>query len=210
MPHQPVIRHALRGTPIVCAVATLLAGGAGNAAAQGEESSLILDRRGAVDSFGPGLTALWEAKIEFRLTRTGHVVLLWVGREGEVELHYPLRSGDRTERRAGRHAIGVAEVRSPIEPPTISGAPMTGLPGQFAAPSGGMVAGRPEGDDVTTGYWALFVTDVPIRAADVRLRLAPMSREGGATAVLDRLPEALVVGRVGSWAAYYAPVAVAR
>jgi hypothetical protein len=210
MQRHSVMRHALLGTPFVCAVATLLAGGAGSVAAQGEASSLILDRRGAVDSFGPGLTALWEGKVEFRLTRSAHVVLLWVGGEGEVELHYPLRSGDRTARRAGRHAVGVAEVRSPIEPPTISGAPMTGLPGQFAAPSGGIVAGRPEDDDGTTGYWALFVTDVPIRAAEVRARLAPMSREGGATAVLDRLPEVLVVGRVGLWAVYYAPVAVAR
>lgn len=208
MPRHPTMRSALLRTPFVCAV-TLLAGGA-SAAAQDNASPLILDRRGAADSFGPGLVALSEAKIEFRLTQPGHVVLLWVGREGDVELHFPLRSGDRTARRAGRHALSVAEVRSPIEPPTVGGAPMTGLPGQFAPSSGGMVAGRPVEDGATTGYWALVVTDVPIRAGEVRQRLAPMSREGGGAAVLDRLPELLVVGRVGAWAAYYAPVAVAR
>jgi len=166
-----MLRHA---TMIVCTM-TLCAGGARAAAAQDNASALILDRRGVADSFGPGLVALSEAKVEFRLTQPGHVVLLWVGREGDVELHFPLRSGDRTARRAGRHALCIGEVRSPIEPPTVAGAPMTGLPGQFAAPAGGMVAGRPVEDGAATGYWALFVTDVPIRAAEVRQRLAPVA-----------------------------------
>jgi hypothetical protein len=169
-------------------------------------SPLVLELRGATDSFGPGPMVLWEDKVEFRLTRDAHVVLLWIGREGQVDLYWPLRSGDRSARRAGRHAISVGDVKSPIEPPTIAGTPSGGPPGQFAPTRSAAIAGRPDTLGVV-GYWALLVSDAPITPAEVRARLQPMSREGGGLAILERLPEVLLVGRAGLWAAYFAPVA---
>ena len=68
------------------------------AAAQVEQSV-----RGEPDHFGPGFTNLFEERVEFRLLRPGNVVLLWVKPRGEVDVYWPIRSGDRSERRAGRH-----------------------------------------------------------------------------------------------------------
>jgi hypothetical protein len=171
-----------------------------------ERSPLALDLRGASDSFGPGLVGLSEASIEIRLTRPAHVVLFWIGQEGQVDLYYPLRSGDRSLRRAGRHSFAVGDVKSPIAPPTFAGAPTSAKPGRLALPGRGVVAGPGETAE-PAGYWALLVGDVPLTAAEVQSRLKLLSREGGGPAILDRLPELLMVGRAGLWAAYYAPVA---
>jgi hypothetical protein len=200
------MKATLQCAVVLATVVTATAGGRA-AAAQVEASPLVLDLRGATDSFGPGPVALSEAKVEFRLTRAAHVVLLWVAADGQVSLYWPLRSGDRSARRAGRQAISVEDVRAPVEAPVMAGAPTSSQPGRMAPTGGGMLAGRPDAAVGPAGYWVLLVADVPISAAEVRMRLGPMSHAGGGAAVLERLPEVLLVGRATLWAAYFAPVA---
>lgn len=162
--------------------------------------------RGAAEQFGPGFTDLTEGTVEFRLLRPGHTVLLWVKPDGEVSLFYPLRSGDKSLRRAGRHVISVKEVPSPVQSPVIAGAPGTGRAGQFTPATGVMTARAAQADaDEVSGYWVLLVGDEPITAGDVQLRLGSMSREGGTAAVLERIPPLLVREGV-SWAMYAAGV----
>ena len=188
-------------TAMVCA-GLLAVGATGSAVAQ-----IIQDTRGASDSFGPGFVALSESRVEFRLSKAGYVILLWVGSDGKVDLYFPLRSRDKNDRKAGRNALSISDVRSPIEAPTFAGAPSSTRPGQMAPGTpGSTMAGRAE-EGGTAGYWALIVADVASTAAQVQTRLAPMSREGGVDSILTRLPLLLVEGRASSWAAYYAPVA---
>jgi hypothetical protein len=173
------------------------------AAAQVEQSV-----RGEPDHFGPGFTNLFEDRVEFRLLRPGNVVLLWVKPRGEVDVYWPIRSGDRSERRAGRHGISTTEVPSPIQAPVISGAP-EGRSGQFASPRGNVLSAAAPAvpTDTVTGYWVLVVLDAPITAKDVQKRLAPMTHEGGASAVLERIAPMLIPEGV-TWAMYSAAVVV--
>jgi hypothetical protein len=201
------MKPTLRCAAVLVGVVAATAGGRA-AAAQVQASPLVLEVRGATDSFGPGPVALSQERVEFRLTRPGHVVLLWVARDGQVTLYWPVRSGDRSSRRAGRQAISVEEISSPLDAPVMAGAPTSSQPGRMAPTGSGVLVGRPDTTAGPAGYWALLVADVPISAADVRLRLGPMSHEGGAAAVVDRLPELLFVGRAALWAAYFAPVAL--
>lgn len=173
------------------------------AAAQVEQSV-----RGEPDHFGPGFTNLFEDRVEFRLLRPGNVVLLWVKPRGEVDVYWPIRSGDRSERRAGRHGISTTEVPSPVQAPVISGAP-EGRSGQFASPRGNVLSAAAPAvpTDTVTGYWVLVVLDAPITAKDVQKRLAPMTHEGGASAVLERIAPMLIPEGV-TWAMYSAAVVV--
>lgn len=126
------------------------------AAAQIEQSV-----RGAVDHFGPGFTALSEERVDFRLLRPANVVLLWVTPEGRIDLFYPVRSRDRTQRRAGDHAISVSEIPSPIEAPVISGAPISGRASQFTPTGSNLMTGTPQtGDSLkVSGYWVLLTSE---------------------------------------------------
>jgi len=173
------------------------------AAAQVEQSV-----RGEPDHFGPGFTNLYDTRVEFRLLRPGHVVLLWVRPRGDLDVYWPIRSGDRSERPAGRHGISTTEVPSPIQAPVISGAP-EGRSGQLASPRGSVLS-APAPDlpaDTVTGYWVLVVLDAPITAKDIQKRLALMTHEGGASAVLERIAPMLIPGGV-TWAMYSAAVVV--
>src|SRR5437763_16122623 len=97
--------------------------------------------RVVADSFGPGFIALSADRVQFQLNRPANVILLWVSSDGQIDLYYPQRSGDRNARKAGRHALGTGEVKSPIETPMLRRAPTSTRPGQFApAAPGGMVA----------------------------------------------------------------------
>jgi hypothetical protein len=184
---------------VIAAVATF-----GTPAAAQVEQSV----RGEPDHFGPGFTNLFEDRVEFRLLRPGNVVLLWVKPRGEVDVYWPIRSGDRSERRAGRHGISTTEVPSPIQAPVISGAP-EGRSGQFASPRGNVLSAAAPAvpTDTVTGYWVLVVLDAPITAKDVQKRLAPMTHEGGASAVLERIAPMLIPEGV-TWAMYSAAVVV--
>jgi hypothetical protein len=172
------------------------------AAAQIEQSV-----RGAVDHFGPGFTALREERVDFQLLRPANVVLFWVTPEGRIDLFYPVRSRDRTQRRAGDNAISVSEIPSPIEAPVISGAPISGRAGQFTPTGSHLMTGTPQADDSlkVSGYWVLLASDEPITAVDVQRKLAQMSRDGGGLAIIDRLVPVLVPEGT-QWAQYSAAV----
>jgi hypothetical protein len=161
--------------------------------------------QGQPDHFGPGFTALSERRVDFQLQRPAHVGLFWVNADGRVDMFYPVRSRDRTLRRAGSHAISVTDIPSPIQAPVIAGAPVSGRAGQFT-PTGSLLTGRPTATDSTiSGYWVLFVTEAPLTALDVQGRLEPMSQQGGGPAVVDRLAAFLVEENL-PWAIYVAPV----
>lgn len=205
------MHHTLTSRPqIVTALLALAGASAPVSSAQVAASPLSLQRLGVPDSFGPGLVALSATRVELHLTRPAHVVLLWVAPDGGIELHFPLRSRDRSERRAGRHALSVSDVPSPIEPPVLTGAPSSSEPGRLPSTgTTGMLAGRPTGDTAIAGYWVLVTAAMPLPAADVRRRLAPLAREGaGAPEVLEQIPERLVGRFTTLWAAYIAPVAL--
>ncbi|HJS42011.1 MAG TPA: hypothetical protein VJ755_00945 [Gemmatimonadales bacterium] len=164
--------------------------------------------RGEPDHFGPGFTNLYETRVEFRLLRPGHAVLLWVKPLGELEVYWPIRSGDRSERKAGRHAISTAEIASPIQAPVISGTPTSTRSGQFQPRGTVLSAAAPDvPGDTVTGYWVLVVLDAPITAPEIQKRLALMSHEGGASAVLERIAPLLIPDGV-TWAMYSAAVVV--
>jgi len=165
------------------------------------------DVRGAVDHFGPGFTALADGRVDFQLLRPANVVLFWVTPEGRLDLFFPLRSRDKTQKRAGDNAISTSDIPSPIESPVISGAPVSGRAGQFT-PAGSLLTGAPPHNDSThiSGYWVLLTIDAPITAVDIQNRLKPMSREGGGLAIIDRLAPVLVPQGT-LWAQYVAAVA---
>ena len=167
-------------------------------------AQVVQSVRGSPDHFGPGFTNLYETRVEFRLLRPGNAVLLWVKPGGDVDLYYPIRSRDKTERREGRHVISTAEIPSPIQPPVISGAPTSGRAGQFT-PAGVLTGATEASSDSVSGYWVLLVTDVPVTAIDIKNALAPMSHEGRAPAVLERLAP-LLVPEGATWAMYTAAV----
>lgn len=171
-------------------------------------AQVVQNVSGAVDHFGEGFTAISEARVDFRLLRPAHVVLFWVTPDGRIDLFFPVRSRDKTLRRAGSNAISVREIPSPLQAPVISGAPVSGRAGQFT-PTGSLLTGAPTRDDSTgvTGYWVLLTSDAPITAVDVQTKLKPMSREGGGLAIIDRLaPVLMPEGTL--WAQYVAGVVV--
>ncbi len=161
---------------------------------------------GDVAHFGEGFTAISERRVDFRLLRPANVVLFWVTPDGGIELFFPMRSRDKTLRRAGGNAISVSEIPSPIQAPVIKGAPVSGRAGQFA-PTGSLLTGAPARDDSSdvSGYWVLLTSDAPITALDVQIKLKVMSREGGGLAVIDRLASVLVPQGT-LWAQYVAGV----
>ena len=103
-------------------LSTLVLSTAATRAAAQNTAAIAQMTRGVADSFGPGFTALSTDRVQFQLTRPANVILLWVSSDGRIDLYYPLRSGDRNARNAGRHALGTGDVKSPIENPMIAGA----------------------------------------------------------------------------------------
>src|SRR5436309_15948410 len=168
-------------------------------------AQVVQNVRGDVAHFGEGFTAIREGRVDFRLLRPANVVLFWVTPDGRIDLFFPVRSRDKTLRRAGNNAISVSEIPSPIQAPVISGAPVSGRAGQFT-PAGSLLTGAPaRSDSGVSGYWVLLTSDAPITALDVQNKLALLSREGGALAIIDRLAGVLVPqGTV--WAQYVAAV----
>jgi len=167
---------------------------------------VVQNVHGDVAHFGEGFTAITESRVDFRLLRPANVVLFWVTPEGRIDLFYPVRSRDKTLRRAGSNAISVSEIPSPIQSPVISGAPVSGRAGQFT-PTGSLLTGAPARDDSSgvSGYWVLLTSDAPITALDIQKKLALMSREGGGLAIIDRLAPVLVPEGT-LWAQYVAGV----
>src|SRR5712691_2056331 len=162
--------------------------------------------QGDVAHFGEGFTAITEGRVDFRLLRPANVVLFWVTPDGRIDLFFPVRSRDKTLRRAGNNAISVSEIPSPLQAPVISGAPVSGRAGQFT-PTGSLLTGAPPRDDSrgVSGYWVLLTSDAPITALEVQNKLALMSRDGGALAIIDRLAP-LLVPEGTLWAQYVAGV----
>jgi hypothetical protein len=169
-------------------------------------AQIVQNLHGDVAHFGEGFTAITESRVDFRLLRPAHVVLFWVTPDGRIDLFFPVRSRDKTLRRAGNNAISVSEIPSPIQSPVISGAPVSGRAGQFT-PTGSLLTGAPARDDSSgvSGYWVLLTSDAPITALDVQRKLANMSREGGGAASIDRLVP-LLVPEGALWAQYVAGV----
>lgn len=167
---------------------------------------IVQNVHGDVAHFGEGFTAITESRVDFRLLRPANVVLLWVTPAGRIDLFFPLRSRDKTMRRAGNNAISVSEIPSPLQAPVISGPPVSGRAGQFT-PTGSLLTGAPARDDSSgvSGYWVLLASDAPITALDVQNKLALMSREGGGLAIIDRLVPVLVPEGT-LWAQYVAGV----
>ena len=167
---------------------------------------VVQNVHGDVAHFGEGFTAITESRVDLRLLRPANVVLFWVTPEGRIDLFYPVRSRDKTLRRAGNNAISVSEIPSPIQSPVISGAPVSGRAGQFT-PTGSLLTGAPARDDSSgvSGYWVLLTSDAPITALDIQNKLALMSREGGSLAIIDRLAPVLVPEGT-LWAQYVAGV----
>jgi hypothetical protein len=169
-------------------------------------AQVVQNVHGDVAHFGEGFTAITESRVDFRLLRPANVVLFWVTREGRIDLFYPLRSRDKTLKRAGNNAISVSDIPSPIQAPVISGAPVSGRAGQFT-PTGSLLTGAPARDDTSgvTGYWVLLTTDAPITAPEIQTKLAVMSRAGDALGIIDRLAPVLVPQN-SLWAQYVAGV----
>src|SRR6267143_5989306 len=135
-------------------------------------AQVVQNVHGDVAHFGEGFTAITESRVDFRLLRPAHVVLVWVTPDGRIDLFFPLRSRDKTLRRAGNNTISVSEIPSPIQALVINGAPVSGRAGQFT-PAGSLLTGAPAGDDSSgvSGYWVLLACDAPITALDVQRRL---------------------------------------
>jgi len=169
-------------------------------------AQIVQTVRGDVAHFGEGFTAITEGRVDFRLLRPANVVLFWVTPDGRIDLFFPVRSRDKTLRRAGNNAISVSEIPSPLQAPVISGAPVSGRAGQFT-PTGSLLTGAPPRDDSrgVSGYWVLLTSDAPITALEVQNKLALMSRDGGALAIIDRLAP-LLVPEGTLWAQYVAGV----
>ncbi len=169
-------------------------------------AQVVQNVHGDVAHFGEGFTSITESRVDFRLLRPANVVLFWVTPEGRIDLFFPLRSRDKTLKRAGNNAISVSDIPSPIQSPVISGAPVSGRAGQFT-PTGSLLTGAPPRDDSThiSGYWVLLTSDAPITALDIQNKLALMSREGGGLAIIDRLAPVLVP-EATLWAQYVAAV----
>jgi hypothetical protein len=169
-------------------------------------AQVVQNVHGDVAHFGEGFAAISEGRVDFRLLRPANVVLFWVTPGGRIDLFFPVRSRDKTLRRAGNNAISVSEIPSPVQAPVISGAPVSGRSGQFT-PTGSLLTGAPprDDDDGVSGYWVLLTSDAPITALDVQRKLALMSREGGGLAIIDRLAP-LLVPEGTLWAQYVAGV----
>src|SRR2546429_7301393 len=147
---------------------------------------VVQNVHGDAAHFGEGFTAISESRVDFRLLRPANVVLFWVTPEGRIDLFFPLRSRDKTLRRAGNNVLSVSEIPSPLQAPVISGAPVSGRAGQFT-PTGSLLTGAPaRSDSGVSGYWVLLTSDAPITALDVQNKLALLAREGGALAIIDR------------------------
>ena len=167
-------------------------------------AQVVQNVHGDVAHFGEGFTAISEGRVDFRLLRPANVVLFWVTPEGRIDLFFPVRSRDKTMRRAGNNAISVSEIPSPLQAPVIAGAPVSGRSGQFT--TGNLLTGAPApSDSGVSGYWVLLTSDAPITALDVQNKLALMSREGGGVAIIDRLAPVLVPEGT-LWAQYVAAV----
>jgi hypothetical protein len=176
------------------------------AAPAAARAQVVQNVHGDVAHFGEGFTAISEGRVDFRLLRPANVVLFWVTPDGRVDLFFPVRSRDKTLRRAGSNVISVSEIPSPIQSPVINGAPVSGRAGQFT-PTGSLLTGAPARDDSSgvSGYWVLLTSDAAITAVDIQAKLAVMSRQGGGLAIIDRLAP-LLVPEGALWAQYVAGV----
>jgi hypothetical protein len=165
--------------------------------------------RGDVEHFGAGFTALTEERVDFRLLRPANVLLFWVTPDGRIDLFFPVRSRDKTLRKAGANTISVSEIPSPLQAPVIAGAPVSGRAGQFTPTGSNLMTGAPQSSDSLkiAGYWVLLASEEQITAVDVQRKLALMSRDGGGLAIIDRLAPVLVPSGT-MWAQYAAAVAL--
>src|SRR5216117_1587871 len=82
-------------------------------------AQVVQNVQGDVAHFGEGFTAITESRVDFRLLRPANVVLFWVTPDGGIDLFFPVRSRDKTLRRAGINNISVTEIPSPIQAPVI-------------------------------------------------------------------------------------------
>lgn len=163
--------------------------------------------KGDVEHFGAGFTALSEERVDFQLLRPANVVLFWVTPDGRIDLFFPVRSRDKTLRKAGNNAISVSDIPSPIQAPVIAGAPVSSRAGQFTPTGSNLMTGAPGSSDSLkiAGYWVLLASEEQITAVEVQRRLSAMSREGGAVAIIERLAPVLVPSGT-EWAQYTAAV----
>src|SRR6267143_5686830 len=55
-------------------------------------AQVVQNVHGDVAHFGEGFTAIMESRVDFRLLRPAHVVLVWVTPDGRIDLFFPVRS----------------------------------------------------------------------------------------------------------------------
>src|SRR2546425_10949510 len=84
------------------------------------DAQVIQNVHGDVAHFGEGFTAITEKRVDFRLLRPANVALFWVTPEGRIDLFFPLRSRDKTRRRAGYCAISDSQIPCPIQAPALN------------------------------------------------------------------------------------------
>jgi len=159
-------------------------------------------KTGEVERYGPGITHASHRVLKYELIRPAHVVVLLVSDHGEVQAVFPERTGDKTEKKAGRHGLSVGDVASSLPAYRVEGAPAEAKPGRFLPQSGTRVTASGAVVEMEGTYWLLIAADVPTTALQVLAVIEARDRSAGVAELIEGLPRALVGVRTTSWATY--------
>lgn len=166
-----------------------------------QRAALDVVRDGDSTRFGPGITAASHRMMKYELIRPAHVIVLRVTTAGQIEPVFPERSGDRTERKAGKHGISVGDVAVALREYRVEGAPAESKIGRFDPTTGRIApASQTEGEPAT--FWLLIASDVPTTALQLQDLLRALQPLPDLDALIKALPRAILSDRTTSWASY--------
>lgn len=183
---------------------------------------------GLGEGFGPGIVSAASKSMTLQLDAPGHVIVLRVLDNGDIEQVRPVGEGSDPALPRGSYAFGRA-TRQPYapSPPSVPSGPVYPCPPSFETESSlarpdpacwtvdrAVAVGAPpsvptQAREQESGYWLVIVSDVatPPRALDARLRSLELD-DGPLLENVVQIPSALIGGRTTNWSAFYVGFAV--
>ena len=183
---------------------------------------------GLGEGFGPGIVSAAAKSMTLQLDAPGHVIVLRILDDGDIEQVQP--AGDGTDRAfpQGRYSFGAAPRRTYApSPPSVPSGPVYPCPPSFETESnlarpdpacwtvdravavGAPPSVPPRSREQESGYWLVIVSDLvtPARVLDARLRALELD-DGPLLENVVQIPSALIGGRTTNWSAFYVGFAV--
>ena len=183
---------------------------------------------GLGEGYGPGIVSATSKSLTLQLDAPGHVIVLRVLDNGDIEQVRPAGEGSDPVLPQGSYIFGRA-TRQPYSPSqsVVPSGPVYSCPPSFDTESslarldpacwtvdravavGAPPRAPPPPREKESGYWLVIVSDLatPPRVLDARLRALELD-DGPLLENVVQIPSALVGGRTTNWTAFYVGFAV--